>query len=125
MTLTGIHNIIFAQLSTIAFTMKELGLGYEEVLVTILEMSRSHQLVEEQEHELIRCVRRTFGVNPVARGSTVAPSVSDATGLVDTNISAKSIQAVDVTVDEPDLSTPNSVDVEEKTLYDSMDMVKL
>ncbi len=59
-TVAGTHNIIFGQLATIAFTMYEIGLTFEEVMVNILEMSRAAELLEEQEHDLVKSICSYF-----------------------------------------------------------------
>ena len=59
----SIHNIVFGQLGAIAFTMHELGLTYNEVVHTIIDMSNEFQLVEEQEYDLIISIRRTYNLN--------------------------------------------------------------
>lgn len=57
-----IHNIVFGQLGTLAFTMQEIGLSFEEVQGTILELSRGAQLVEDQEHDLMKSIRKTYNM---------------------------------------------------------------
>jgi hypothetical protein len=59
-TVAGTHNIIFGQLATIAFSMFEIGLTFEEVLGNVLEMSQAAELVEEQEHDLIKSICSYF-----------------------------------------------------------------
>lgn len=61
-TVVSIHNVVFGQLGTIAFNMHELGLSFEEVQNTILDLSRKFQLVEDQEHELMKLIRNSFNI---------------------------------------------------------------
>jgi hypothetical protein len=75
-----IHNIVFGQLGTLAFTMHEIGLSFEEVQGTILELSRGAQLVEDQEHDLLKSIRKTFNMLHTERN----PSITDETPQNDT-----------------------------------------
>ena len=65
----SIHNIIFGQLGTIAFTMHELGLTLEQVEKNALTMCRFYQLTEDQEQELLASIKNTFNKK---RDSSVA-----------------------------------------------------
>jgi len=56
----SVHNIIFGQLGTIAFTMHELGLTLEQVEKNARDMCRLYQLTEDQEQELLASIRATF-----------------------------------------------------------------
>jgi hypothetical protein len=53
----GVHNIVFGQLATISFTMREIGIGREEVEERVLSMCRREELCEDQENELVRLLR--------------------------------------------------------------------
>jgi hypothetical protein len=62
----GVHNIIFGQLGTIAFTMHELGLTLEQVEKNAVTMCRHYQLTEDQEQELLASIRATFSAEDKA-----------------------------------------------------------
>eukprot|EP01035_Chromulina_nebulosa_P019370 gene19370-25237_t len=80
----GIHNIVFGQLGTIAFTMHELGLPFEEVQATVLEMCRGAQLVEEQEHDLLKSIRRTFNITSKNNNASIWNDSADYRNVLET-----------------------------------------
>ena len=57
------HNLIFGQLVTLAFTMHELGLEFEEVMYRVRELSRTFQLSEDQTFQLYQSIKSTFCVS--------------------------------------------------------------
>jgi hypothetical protein len=56
----SVHNLIFGQLGTIIITMRELGLSKDEAQSNILTLSRTLQLAEEQELELLRSINSLY-----------------------------------------------------------------
>lgn len=53
-TVISIHNLVFGQLGTLSFTMREQGsIDKKDVAANVLAMSRKFQLCEDQEYELL------------------------------------------------------------------------
>lgn len=61
----GVHNIVFGQLGTMAFTMHELGMPREEVEEIVLRLGGTDmmQLGEDQRLDLLTSIRLTYGVS--------------------------------------------------------------
>lgn len=59
-TVISTHNLIFGQLISLAFTMHELGLGFDEVVIKVDELGKKFDLSEEQRIELLKSVMRNF-----------------------------------------------------------------
>jgi len=78
----AIHNIVFGQLGTMAFTMHEMGLLQEEVERLIMSMSAGAQLGEDQQLELLSSISLSYK-NTVYPERSRSSSTLDSTGAVD------------------------------------------
>eukprot|EP00595_Chromulina_sp_UTEXLB2642_P002289 CAMPEP_0196764964 /NCGR_PEP_ID=MMETSP1095-20130614/7293_1 /TAXON_ID=96789 ORGANISM="Chromulina nebulosa, Strain UTEXLB2642" /NCGR_SAMPLE_ID=MMETSP1095 /ASSEMBLY_ACC=CAM_ASM_000446 /LENGTH=474 /DNA_ID=CAMNT_0042121979 /DNA_START=958 /DNA_END=2382 /DNA_ORIENTATION=- len=115
----GIHNIVFGQLGTIAFTMHELGLPFEEVQATVLEMCRGAQLIEEQEHDLLRSIRKTFNITI---NDNISSNSNDSSATVDYSkvlaVSSNEVQ----TLNEDVINSTDDIYIHKRISLDSLNM---
>lgn len=54
------HNLIFGQIVSLAFTMHELGLEFEEVLYRVQDLCKSFELSEDLCAQVYQSIRTTF-----------------------------------------------------------------
>ena len=54
------HNLVFSQLASLAFTMHELGLESEEILLKAAELASTFELSEDQQIELYNSIENNF-----------------------------------------------------------------
>jgi len=69
-TVISAHNLIFGQLGSLAFTMHELGLEFEEVMFRVRDLSRIFELSEDQCFQLVQSVKSTFSAITVHGATT-------------------------------------------------------
>ena len=56
------HNLIFGQLGSLAFTMHELGMEFQEVMNRVQDLSKKFELSQEQRVQIYQSVLSTFEV---------------------------------------------------------------
>ncbi len=56
----AIHNMVFGQLGTIAFTMQQMGLPQKQVEKFIMSRSLGAQLGRDQQVDLLKSIRYEF-----------------------------------------------------------------
>jgi hypothetical protein len=96
------HNLIFGQIVSLAFTMHELGLEFEEVVYRVQDLCKSFELSEDLCAQVYQSIRTTFeGGQP---SETKSPgNQSKISSLVSETVATASI------VDQPDASKASTV----------------
>lgn len=56
----AIHNMVFGQLGTIAFTMQQMGLPQKQVEKFVMSRSLGAQLGRDQQADLLKSIRYEF-----------------------------------------------------------------
>ena len=80
------HNLIFGQLGTLAFTMHELGLEFEEVVYRVQELCKIFELSEDRCFQIRASIVETYDL----KGARVVKMASPSTPVAKTSESTYS-----------------------------------